>query len=149
MSEAPRLAGGCLCGAVRFTAAPATHDYGICHCNMCRRWTAGPFMAIDCDGTLAFDADADVGIYESSHWAERGFCKKCGTPLFYRLRGKDAYHVSVEAFDETGDFKLVSEIFIDEKPAHYSLANDTKKMTGAQVMALFAPQSAPQGGDNA
>jgi hypothetical protein len=138
MTEGPRLAGGCLCGAVRFTAAPAKHDYGICHCSMCRRWAAGPFMAIECDGTVKFEKDADLRLYQSSEWAERGFCKKCGTPLFWRMRGKDCYAVSAEAFDDTSDFKLVSEIFIDEKPAHYAFANDTKKMTGAEVMAAFA-----------
>lgn len=139
MSEAPTLSGGCLCGAVRFTAAPATHDYCICHCNMCRRWAAGPFMAIDCGDTVKFEKDADLGFYQSSPWAERGFCKQCGTSLFYKLRGKDEYFVSTEAFDDTSDFKLISEIFIDEKPAHYAFANDVKKMTGAETMAAFAP----------
>ncbi len=138
MSDAPRLSGGCLCGAVRFTAAPAKHNYGICHCSMCRRWAAGPFLAIDCDGTVKFEKDADLGLYQSSEWGERGFCKKCGTSLFWKMRGKDHYVVSVEAFDDTSDFRLVSEIFVDEKPAHYAFANDTKKMTGAEVMAAFA-----------
>lgn len=137
MSEAPRLSGGCLCGAVRFTAAPPSHTYGICHCSMCRRWTAGPFMAIKCGDTVKFDKDADLGLYQSSAWAERGFCKKCGTPLFYKLKGKGDYMVSTEAFDDTSDFKLGSEIFIDEKPAHYAFANDTKKLTGPEVFAAF------------
>ena len=139
MSEAPTLSGGCLCGAVRFTAAPASHNYGICHCDMCRRWTAGPFMAIECGDTVKFESDADLALFASSAWAERGFCKKCGTSLFYKLAGKDEYIVSTEAFDDTSDFQLVSEIFIDEKPAHYSFANNTRKMTGAEAMAAFAP----------
>ena len=145
MSEASRLAGGCLCGAVRFTAAPATHDYGVCHCNMCRRWTAGPFMAIECDGTMEFEKGADLGVYQSSDWAERGFCRKCGTPLFYKLRGQNDYYVSTEAFDDTGDFRLVREIYVEEKPAHYAFANDTKKMTGAEVMAEFG--ASQEGGE--
>lgn len=33
---------GCLCGAVRFTAAPKDRRFGACHCSMCRRSTAGP-----------------------------------------------------------------------------------------------------------
>ncbi len=146
MSEAPRLSGGCLCGAVRFTAAPKSHKYGVCHCSMCRRWTAGPFMAIQCGDTVKFDKDADLGLYRSSAWAERGFCKKCGTSLFYKLQGKDDYIVSTEAFDDTSGFKLVSEIFIDEKPAHYAFANVSKKITGAEVMAAYG---VPQEGEDA
>lgn len=145
MSEAPTLSGGCLCGAVRFTAAPETHTYNICHCDMCRRWSAGPFMAIACADTVKFDNEDDVGVYESSAWAERGFCKKCGSVLFYKIRGKDKYFMSTETFDDTSDFKLAGEIFIDEKPAHYAFASDAKKMTGPEVMAAFAPD----GGSNA
>lgn len=102
-------------------------------------------MAIECDATLKFERDDDVGLYQSSEWGERGFCKKCGTPLFYKLRGKDYYIVSTEAFDDTQDFKFVQEIFIDEKPAHYAFANNTKKMTGAEVFAAFG---ASQDGSN-
>ncbi len=138
MSDTPTLSGGCLCGAVRFTAAPAKHEYGVCHCGMCRRWAAGPFLAIDCADTVRFESDAELGVYPSSEWGERGFCKACGTPLFWKMRGKDSYHVSVEAFDDESDFTFASEIFIDEKPSHYAFANDTRKMTGAEVMAAFA-----------
>jgi hypothetical protein len=39
---------------------------------------------------------------------------------------------------------LTSQIFIDEKPAYYTFANQTKTMTGAEVFAMFAP---PAGND--
>lgn len=138
MSEAPTLSGGCLCGAVRFTAAPKSHELGACHCDMCRRWAAGPFLGIQCGDTLRFEKDADLAIYPSSAWAERGFCKSCGTSLFYKLKGRDYYVVSTEAFDDTHDFKLVAEVFIDEKPAYYTFAEDTQKMTGPEIMAAFS-----------
>ena len=80
---------------------------------------------------------AQLGVYRSSEWAERCFCKQCGTPLFYRLVGKDFYAVSVEAFDDRGDFALTSQIFVDEKPPYYDFANKTKNMTGAEVFAAF------------
>ncbi len=138
MSESGKLlSGGCLCGAVRFTAAPREHDFGICHCSMCRKWSAGPFFAIECGATIKVEDTSQLGIYRSSEWAERCFCKQCGTPLFYRLVGKDFYAVSVEAFDDRGDFALTSQIFVDEKPPYYDFANKTKNMTGAEVFAAF------------
>jgi hypothetical protein len=133
------MSGGCLCGAVRFTAVPKDKDFGVCHCSMCRRWSAGPFFALECGDTLTIENDANLGIYRSSEWAERGFCKVCGTPLFYRLVGKDFHAVSVEAFDDRSGFSMSSQIFIDEKPAYYDFANKTQNMTGAEVFAAFAP----------
>ena len=137
MSDAPRLSGGCLCGAVRFSAAPKRHDYGVCHCGMCRRWAAGPFLAIDCADSVRFESEADLGVYQSSQWGERGFCKTCGTSLFWKMRGKDSYYLPVEAFDDSTDFTFVSEIFYEEKPAHYAFANDTVKQTGDEVIAAL------------
>jgi hypothetical protein len=143
---ADTLSGGCLCGAVRFTAAPRDRDFGACHCGMCRKWTAGPFFALECGDTVKLEDPSKLGVYRSSEWAERCFCKTCGTALFYRLVDKDFYAVSAEAFDDRSAFTLASEIFIDEKPAYYAFANPTKKMTGAEVFAEFAGPDAGQAG---
>jgi hypothetical protein len=140
-APAKRLSGGCLCGAVRFTAAPRNHEFGICHCNMCRKWSAGPFFAIECGATVKVEEPSQLGVYRSSEWAERCFCKTCGTALFYRLVGRDYDVVSAEAFDDRADFKLTSQIFIDEKPPSYDFANKTKMMTGAEVFAAFAGEA--------
>ena len=139
------LSGGCLCGAVRFTAAPRKREFGICHCSMCRKWAAGPFLAMECGNTVRFEDTASLGIYRSSEWAERGFCKRCGSVLFYRLLGKDFYAVSAEAFDDRAGFKLTSQIFIDEKPPYYDFANATKNMTGAEAFAAFADAERAKG----
>jgi hypothetical protein len=133
------MSGGCLCGAVRFTAAPRSQEIGVCHCGMCRKWSAGPFFAIDCGTTVTFEDTANLGVYRSSEWAERCFCKKCGTTLFYRLVGKDLYFASAEAFDDRSGMSLASQIFIDEKPSYYDFANKTDLVTGAEVFAAFAP----------
>jgi len=49
------MSGGCLCGAVRFTATPENRNVGACHCGMCRRWSAGPFLVLD-------DADIELAV---------------------------------------------------------------------------------------
>ena len=134
--------GGCLCGAVRFTAGPKNREVGACHRGMCRRWTAGPFLVLDCGDTLKVDEASQLGMYRSSEWAERCFCKKCGTPLFYRLVGQNMHFASAEAFDDRGGYALTSQIFIDDKPAYYAFANQTHNRTGAEVFAAFAPPGA-------
>src|SRR5688572_10579766 len=136
------MQGGCLCGAVRFTATPKDREVGACHCSMCRKWTGGPFMVIDCGDTVKVEDESNLGVYRSSEWAERCFCKKCGSVLFYRLVGKDFYAISAEALDDRGGHNFASQIFIDEKPSYYEFANKTHNMTGAEVFAAFPPPSA-------
>lgn len=141
MTAAGKMTGGCLCGAVKFTAEPK-REVGACHCSMCRKWTAGPFLTVDCGDTLKIADPANVEVYRSSDWAERAFCKRCGSTLFYRLVGRNMHFMSVEAFDDVSPFVFADQIFIDEKPAYYDFANKTKNMTGAEVIAAFVQDQA-------
>ena len=132
------MKGKCLCGAIEVDA-PDHEDVGLCHCSMCRRWTGGPMFAVHCGPGVSFSGQ-EPARYQSSDWAERGFCSKCGSHLFYHLLPGDEYILPAGLFQDR-EFKLASEIFIDEKPAFYELKNDTRKMTGQQVFEQFAPKS--------
>jgi len=145
MTSSSKQSGGCLCGAVRFTASPKDHEVGVCHCSMCRRWSAGPFMVRDCGTSLKVEDTSSLGTYRSSEWAERAFCTTCGTPLYYRLIAQDMYFASAEAFDDRDSYAFTSQIFVDEKPAYYDFANKTHNMTGAEVFAAFAPPDEAKG----
>jgi hypothetical protein len=132
---------------VRFTAAPDSLNYHACHCPTCRRWSAGPFLGIQCGGSVKVENEAALGTFRSSEWAIRQFCRECGTPLFYRLVDvPDHCVVSVEAFDDDPAFHFDLQIFVDEKPEHYDFANSTIKLTGAEVFAAF--QASNGGGQN-
>ena len=69
---------------------------------------------------------------------ERGFCSNCGSSLFWKLHGGNDYNVSLLAFDDLDDVKFTTEYFIDGKPDAYAFANETSKLTGEQVFALFS-----------
>lgn len=133
--------GRCLCGAVAFRATPKAHEDGVhvdaCHCGMCRRSVGGPLMGVELDGPLRIDDTTHLGVYASSDWAERLFCKVCGSNLFYRLTDGSMHTVNAGALDDLSDAKFTMEIFIDDKPDYYDFAQPTKKMTGADVMAAF------------
>ncbi|WP_062116361.1 GFA family protein [Aureimonas sp. AU40] len=130
--------GGCLCGAVRFLARPARPEMDVCHCGFCRRWSGGTFMAVPCEGDFELTQSATLGIYRSSAYGERLFCKTCGSSLAWRMQDGSMHAVSFQAFDDQEGFHFAEEIFVDEKPTHYAFANDTRKLTGADVMAQFA-----------
>ncbi|MEJ8474323.1 GFA family protein [Roseibium algae] len=141
-----RLSGSCLCGAVKFTAVPADGEMAVCHCRMCRKWTGGTYMAVACGSSVEFSDEASLGIYRSSGYGERVFCKDCGSTLIWRMQDGSHNSVSAQAFDDPSQFKFTSEIFVDEQPANYAFANDTKRMTGPEVFALYAPEQDPQNG---
>ena len=137
--QGERMTGSCLCGAVRFKATPSNREVTACHCGMCRRWTAGPFFALDCGTAIEIEDPTQLGVYRSSDWAERAFCKQCGTPLFYRLIPRNLYFISTEALHDQSDLVFTSQIFVEEKPAYYEFANKTRNMTGAEAFAAFPP----------
>lgn len=133
--------GHCLCGKVKVHAASLSKKIGACHCGMCRRWSGGPLLAVDCGTDVSFEGEENISVYDSSDWAQRGFCKRCGSHLFYRLRQSGQYIMGVGLFDDCKGLVFDHQIFIEEKPDYYSFANDTHNMTGAEVFAKFAPSS--------
>lgn len=141
MSEKTERRGQCLCGAVRFTAKNASNAVGACHCNMCRRWGGGPFMEIGGGADVAFEGEENIAIFDSSPWAERGFCKTCGSHLFYRIKQTGQQMIAVGLLDDDTGLAFRHQVFIDEKPKYYDFSNETENMTGAEIVAKFGVSS--------
>lgn len=138
------MQGHCLCGAVRFTV-PDARNIGACHCGYCRRWGGGPMLAAHCGTDVHFEGSEHIGIYDSSEWARRAFCQRCGTHLYYQLLGTGEYFIPAGTFEQQ-DFVLASQIYIDRKPGYYDFANDTPRLTEQQVIEQYAPPpDNPQG----
>lgn len=95
-------------------------------------------FAVHCGSNVEFRGGKPV-TYQSSDWAERGFCPGCGTHLFYHLVPGDEYILPAGLF-QNAEFELTNEIFVDEQPAYYQFRNETKKMTGQEVFAQYAPK---------
>ncbi len=129
--------GKCLCGAVKVEVDLSNPEMAACHCSMCRNWSGAPMMAVDCGDSLKLSDENSVIRYQSSEWAQRGFCAKCGTHLFYLLLPANQYHVPVGLIQNSADFKFTHQIFVDEKPGFYDFSNETENMTGAEVFAHF------------
>ena len=141
MARVSERTGRCLCGAVGVRAETASPSVGACHCRMCRRWTGGPWMAVECGAVVHFEGEEHVASFASSAWAERGFCRQCGTHLYYRLKQDGRLFVPAGLFDQTDDLVFDHQIFVDEQPTYYRFANETRSLTGAQVLAQVASAS--------
>lgn len=141
--------GHCMCGAVSFRATDVPDHGGICHCDQCRRWTGSALVGITVPKAgLTWDGTEHIGEFQSSSWAKRGFCTRCGTSLYYQFTdGPENWMANVEVplglFDDPNGFELRNEIFIDQKPDSFSYAGEGRKtMTRAEVI-----EKAPQVGE--
>ena len=94
-------------------------------------------LAVECDADVVIDGSDDVTVFDSSDWAERGFCRRCGTHLYYRLKLDGHYAIPLGLLDNGADWRFNEQIFVDEKPDCYAFANETKNLTGPEVFALF------------
>lgn len=131
----------CLCAAVSLQIEHLSHSVGACHCSMCQRWGGSAFMAVDAGDSVSITGEQNVTRYQSSEWAERAFCKRCGTHLFYRLKQNNQHILSLGILEDKAGLEFDHQIFIEERCPVYSFANKTKEMTGEEVFAAFAGDS--------
>ena len=130
------MKGTCLCESVTIETN-SVNEFEACHCGTCRRWGGGPFLAVHCDSNVSMSGREHIKVYESSDWAERGFCSNCGTHLFYHLKPTDEYIVPVGLFQSEDNFNFRQQIFIDKKPGYYAFANPTENLTEQEVFEKF------------
>jgi hypothetical protein len=139
MSDLIAGKGSCLCGAVNISVKTMSNKVGACHCTMCQKWAGGSLLVVDCGVDVSIQGEENVTVFNSSEWAERGFCKKCGSSLFYRLKQENKYFLPVGLLDGAEGLIFDHQIFIDEKPDYYCFANETHNMTGAEFYAMLDP----------
>jgi hypothetical protein len=111
---------------------------------MCRKWSGGIYLGVQvAPDQMEIKGGENLTTFASSPWAERAFCNKCGSSIYYRVTApgphSGTYHVGMGTMDDVEGVNLTGEIFSDKKPAGYAFAGDTHKMTEAEVMAMFAP----------
>lgn len=128
-----------MCGAVTVTADLKPGSLSACHCDMCRRWTGSAFLSIHAEGD-AVSSEGPVKLFTSSDWAERAWCDRCGSTLWYHLtlKGREMYGVSAGLFENTAGRSLEGEYYIDRKPDGFSYAGDHKRITEAEVNDIIA-----------
>ena len=126
------LTGGCLCGAVRFTAEVAQKKAGICHCEMCRRWTGSALIGITVPKEkIDWQGVEKIAEKQTSAWAKRAWCADCGSNLFFEvtLEGEwsGGQEIPLGLFDDPNGFEITNEIYIDHKPDSYAYAGQENR----------------------
>ncbi len=94
------VTGGCQCGAVRYAVTGGLGRANLCHCRMCQRATGNAFAPLVTAAGVAFVGSP--ARFASSDVADRGFCRDCGTPLFYAPVGTDELELMIGSLDDPG-----------------------------------------------
>jgi hypothetical protein len=117
--------GGCLCGNVRYEVRGPLRDVVNCHCSMCRRLHGnfGPHSKALKD-SITITRDDGLAWYKSSEIAQRGFCRDCGSSLFWEPFELDATGIIAGSLDQPANLKTIGHIFVGEKADFYEIDDD-------------------------
>ena len=82
---ATKATGKCMCGAIAFEFMADTHNVTACHCGQCRNWSGHFWASLNApfDSLKIKKGEDQLGWFKSSDYARRGFCKTCGSALFW------------------------------------------------------------------
>ena len=123
--EAGIHTGRCLCGAIAYRIDGPLVDLGACHCSQCRRQSGHFWASFDvAPEDLTITGMDNVTWYRSSETAERGFCRTCGSFLFWREVGAEAFEISAGSLDRPTGLHLEKHIFVADKGDYYEIADD-------------------------
>jgi hypothetical protein len=81
MTDSRSYSGSCFCGSVQVTVTGEPAAMGYCHCESCRRWSAGPVNAFTLwpPAAVKITQGADLlGSYSKNPTSHRKWCKVCG-----------------------------------------------------------------------
>ena len=110
-----------MCGAVRYTIVGPLRPIVACHCVQCRK-SSGHFVAATACPTVALTiAGPTLQWFKSSETADRGFCGRCGSNLFWRRFGSDNTSVWAGSIDGPTGLKIERHIFSHAKGDYYEL----------------------------
>ena len=98
------VTGGCLCGALRFTAIGRPYRVGLCHCMDCRKSHGALFHA-----SAIFPDSAVTITGETRTYRDRSFCPTCGSQVFAHIG--DEIGLNLGSFDDCDRFRPTYELW--------------------------------------
>ena len=123
------LTGACLCGAVAFEFAADKKDVIACHCGQCRRWSGNYWTSINApfESLEITKGEKNLRWFRSSNFARRGFCKECGSALFWHgdKLDTDKHRIAIAAgaISAPTGLHVGEHIFVADKGDYYEIAD--------------------------
>jgi hypothetical protein len=116
--------GSCLCGAVSFQVNAALNPPDACHCQQCRKQSGHFWASTDVPrAALTIFGEDRLTWYLSSEKVRRGFCRDCGSFLFWDPVGRATTAIAMGAFDTPTQTRLHMHIYVADKGDYYDIAD--------------------------
>lgn len=114
------LDGGCLCGAVRYSASAPPLIQAVCHCRNCQRQAGSGWSMIVGVPAASLQVSGELKTYhdrgESGGDVRRQFCPTCGSPLFSHVGSSpDLVFIKAGTLDDTSRFAPQVQVWTDSK----------------------------------
>ena len=112
----------CLCGGIKIKIVGKLRHVINCHCTQCMK-THGNYATYTNahEENITFINKISLKWYNSSNFAKRGFCSKCGASVFYKIKKSKTISISAGMFSNPTKFKTQSNIFTKGKLDYYKL----------------------------
>ena len=122
------LTASCLCKGIHFTIKGEFRPVINCHCIQCTK-THGNFASYTSvlEENIIYKSKKTLKWFVSSAKAKRGFCKKCGASIFFKIFGSRAISISAGLFKNPTKLKTVSHIYIHNKRDYYKISDSLPK----------------------
>ena len=130
------VSGGCQCGAVRYHTDVMLDNAHLCHCRMCQKAVGNVFAALVATPNEALEWTRGApASFKSSDHATRGFCRDCGTPLFYNSLDTGRINLTIGSLDEPENFAPKSQMGIESRVSWFGALTNLPEegLTGADA----------------
>ena len=130
------ITGKCYCGAVSYDATNIKPHISECHCSQCRKQSGHRYAIVSSNTTdINIHNEGQITWFQSSQQAERGFCSKCGSHLFWRSRDDEEMAILAASIDDTEGFRMTDHIFVEDKGAYYNIDDGLPQFIGYDTPA--------------
>jgi hypothetical protein len=99
----------------------------------------GHIMAATAAKRATFELEGADSLvwYSASKAARRGFCKHCGSTLFWDAVDRDYISIAAGTLDNSEGLKIVCHIFVTEKGGYYDIEDGTPAISDGQFVVDF------------
>lgn len=119
-----RLDCSCLCGDVAFSLPGPAGEVTACHCSQCRKLSGYFAASFDADpASVTFHRKQTLAEYETAGGGARGFCRRCGSSLYFRAANGD-FSVEAGAVNGPTGGRLTSHIHTESCGSYYHIDGD-------------------------
>lgn len=111
------ITGGCFCGKLRYQIDPGEYTSVNCHCSLCRKINAAPYITwlIVAHNTFQF-IEGSPASFRSSDNGTRQYCSDCGTAITcVNTNHPDIIDITVGSLDKPEKHEPTLEVHIDTK----------------------------------